>query len=253
MSVYRATGRPGWMDSGRAGRRVRPQRPSLRRAGASASAGSLPVARMPALAAILLGIGLLGCLGRSPEVSHFVLAAEGPGRVGEAGATEVAVLIGPVRLPAYLDRPQLARLRSDGAIELDEYTRWLGGFEENFLRAVAFEVARRTGSMRIVTHPSKAPFAFDARVRLHVDDLVVVDGRVLRVRVRWSLVGAAEDGGAELHVMEEDRPLVDGSDAAIVAAHDEALAELGRRIADAVSARARGERVGGAAGGEAAR
>jgi uncharacterized lipoprotein YmbA len=189
----------------------------------------------------LLSVGVFGCLGRSPEVSHYVLAASGPGRVGEPVAGDVGVLIGPVRLPAYLDRPQWARLNSDGSIELDEYTRWLGGFEENFLRAVAFEVSRRTSSTRVVTHPSKAPFPFDARVRLHVDDLVIVDGGILRVRIRWSLTGAGPDAVTTLHVMEEDLPVVDGAEAAIVAAHDEALSELGRRISEAIQAETPGE------------
>lgn len=190
--------------------------------------------RSVAITSLLAGVlALAGCLGRSPDVEHFVLASEGPGTLGAAGADATAVLIGPVRLPAYLDRPQLARLDAGGAIELDEFTRWLGGFEENFLRAVSFEVAKRTGSIRVVTHPSKAPFAFDAKVRLHVDDLVVVDGRALRIRIRFSI---DRGGDVALYVFEADRPLADGANATIVAAHDAALAELGKRIAEAVAA-----------------
>ena len=142
-----------------------------------ATVSSCTVPALMGLCLVLLG----GCLGRSPDVEHFVLASQGPAKVGEAGTTAPAVLVGPVRLPAYLDRPQVARLGAGGSIALDEYTRWLGGFEENFLRAVSFEVARQTGSSRVVTHPSKAPFDFDAKVRLHVDDLVVVEGTSLRV------------------------------------------------------------------------
>ena len=192
---------------------------------------------VPALMGLCLVL-VSGCLGRSPDVEHFVLASQGPAKVGEAGTTAPAVLVGPVRLPAYLDRPQVARLGAGGSIALDEYTRWLGGFEENFLRAVSFEVARQTGSSRVVTHPSKAPFDFDAKVRLHVDDLVVVEGTSLRVRIRWSISRAGSPDG--LHVFEEDRPLANGSNASIVAAHDAALAELGRRIAEAVALSTRG-------------
>ena len=38
---------------------------------------------------------------------------------------DVAVLVGPVRLPSYLERAQMARLESGGEIELDEFNRWL--------------------------------------------------------------------------------------------------------------------------------
>ena len=76
-----------------------------------------------------------GCLGRSPAADHFVLGSNGLLSL-DRRAPDLAVLIGPVRLPAYLDRPQMARLHSGGEVELDEYARWLGGFETNFLRAV---------------------------------------------------------------------------------------------------------------------
>ncbi len=194
--------------------------------------------RRAAMLAFAIPMLLGGCLGRSPGVEHFVLASQGPAKIGDAGLSAPAVLVGPVRLPAYLDRPQVARLGAGGSISLDEYTRWLGGFEENFLRAISFEVARQTNSSRVVAHPSKAPFEFDARVRLHVDDLVVVEGRTLRVRIRWVIaVAGAEDG---LHVFEEDRPLADASNASIVAAHDAALAALAGEIAEAVERSTRG-------------
>ncbi|MFP6655189.1 MAG: ABC-type transport auxiliary lipoprotein family protein, partial [Myxococcota bacterium] len=71
-----------------------------------------------------------GCLGRSPDVRHFVLGVSNSS-VATSRSTELAVLIGPVRLPAYLERSQMATLEEDGEIVLDEFGRWLGGFEEN--------------------------------------------------------------------------------------------------------------------------
>lgn len=182
----------------------------------------------------LLAIAVLsGCLGRSPNPEHFVLASDVQGEIG-AAAPEAALLIGPVRLPAYLDRPQIARLARPGEVGLDEFGRWLGGFEENFLRAVSLQVARKTGSIRVSTHPSKAPFPFDAQVRLHVDDMIVVEGSRLRVRIRFALVPKATGGTPILQVFEESFPLAGRSNLAVVAAHDAALEALSRRVVDAL-------------------
>ena len=178
----------------------------------------------------LMAASTLGCLGRSPGVEHFILGSGAVSQASLDSPNPVSILIGPVRLPAYLDRPQLARLQAGGHVELDEFTRWLGGFEKNFLRGLELEVARQTGSIRVATHPSKAPFPFDVQVRLHVDDLVVVDGRTLRVKIRWAIQRVGGDAPPELFAMDESITLENDSNEAIVAAHDAVLADLAGRL-----------------------
>lgn len=189
---------------------------------------------------IPLLVAASGCLGRSPQVRFFMLGVEDV-TPAEAGAPEVSVLIGPVRLPAYLDRPELARLGRDGEVELASTARWLGSFEQNFLRAVSLGVAKRLGSNEVVAHPSKAPFPIEYGVRLHVDDLIVEAGGSLRVRIRWALIGpagrgteAAEGPPARLYTFEERRTGIGSTAEARVRAHEAVLGELARRIADAI-------------------
>jgi uncharacterized protein len=216
----------------------------------SASTGVVRIPRfgIPSFALVLIFGGLLataGCLGRSPQVRFFMLGVM-PGVMpgsesGEAvqdGAPDVSVLVGPVRLPAYLARPELARLAADGEIELDSGHRWLGSFEENFLRATSLGIARRLGSTQVVAHPSKAPFPIEYTVRLHVDDLIVDADGAMRVQIRWALVGPAGRGtgplegpAARLFTLEELRSGVGASPEARVRTYEAVLDELATRIA----------------------
>lgn len=194
--------------------------------------------------ALVGGLGM-ACLGRSPEVEHYMLGtgspassrASSPASVAR-GAVAPAVLVGPVRLPAYLERPQLARLESGGGIELDEFHRWLGGFEQNFLRSLALGLARRLDSVKIVAHPSKAPFPIEHRVRLHVDDLIATPAGTLRVRIRWALIDEARGGDASppplLALFERELPIEGDSAVALVAAHDRAVEALVEDVAAAL-------------------
>ncbi len=175
-----------------------------------------------------------GCLGRSPEVRHYILGSFGSGTEA-ASAKDVAVLVGPVRLPAYLERPQIARLESGGLVELDETDRWLGGFEENFLRALTSGLARKLGSVKIVQHPSRAPFSLDYRVQLHVDDLIDVTGEALRVRIRWSLQIEGAEEPAEIFLMQESVPIKSSGSQGVVEAHEVALDRLVQSIAKAIA------------------
>lgn len=206
------------------------------------------VAEAPRFPALTFGLALIfglllatsGCLGRSPQVRHFMLGTETQGPA-ENGAPNVSVLVGPVRLPAYLARPELARLEPGGEVELDSRHRWLGSFEENFLRAASLGIAKRLGSSQVVPHPSKAPFSIDYTVRLHVDDLIVEAGGAMRVGIRWALVGPAGRGtgplegpATRLFSFEEQRSGVGASPEALVRAHEVVLGELARRIAAAI-------------------
>ena len=189
---------------------------------------------------IVLFMFCQGCLGRSPSVRHFMLGtSEPPATVAQS--LDVAVVVGPVRLPAYLDRAQIASLEGNGKIGLDEYNRWLGGFEENFLRAISLGLAGELGSKRIVSEPSRAPFEVDYRVRLHVDDLISSKGEGLRVRVRWALMPERDKEPAKLFEMDEVVLIGGDSVEELVRAHDDAIAELVRRIASELVAHESGD------------
>ena len=179
-----------------------------------------------------------GCLGRSPEVERYMLgapAAASPSRSADSSASGVAILVGPVVLPAYLERSQLARLEDGGEIELDEFSRWLGGFEKNFLRGISLGLARELDSVKVVPSPSSAPFPLDYRIRLHVDDLVFVAPRnVLRVRIRWALIAEESESPARLFLLETEIPVEAGGNAGLVRAHEAAIARLVSEIAQAV-------------------
>ena len=192
--------------------------------------GLTRTARFTGVGTMMLLVALsAGCLGRSPAADHFVLGSNGLLSI-DRRAPDLAVLIGPVRLPAYLDRPQMARLHSGGEVELDEYARWLGGFETNFLRAVSLGVARQLGSIRVTTFPSSAGFPFDAQIRIHIDDFVVVDDELLRVRIRCAVLREQSGAPPVFFLHEASVPLEGNSTEGVVNAHDKALTSFVAKI-----------------------
>ena len=198
------------------------------------SARTNPRRRRALLAASILTVAVAGgCLGRSPDVRHFVLGRPTPAAAAPS-VDGLAVLVGPVRLPEYLQRAQIARLDPSGEVRLDETNRWLGGFESNLLRALAMGLAERLDSARVVSHPSKAPFEMDYRIRIHVDDLVAQDGERLRVRIRWALQPSDPEEPAGLFMMDRAFPIAAVEAEALVAAHETALAELVEAMARSI-------------------
>jgi len=212
----------------------------------SRSRGTRPTLAL-AVFGLFLGLLVVGCLGRSPEVEHFMLGKvqiEAGG--GSRAHSEVAVLVGPVKLPAYLERPQIATLEENGEVELDETSRWLGGFEDNFLRSVSRGLAHDLDSIRIAVAPSSAPFSFDYRIRIHIDDFVFVSNRDrLHARIRWALSSEESDTSPALFLLETFRELEDDSTEALVEAHEAVIAELVSQIVAEIDRREASPEAGG--------
>lgn len=179
--------------------------------------------------AVAVAIASSACLGRSPEPRLFTLGAT-PRAADAPLDSELAVLVGPVRFPRYLERPQLVRRLEGGELDLDEFNRWAGSFEENVVRALSLDVANRLRSDRVVAYPSDPPFALDYRVRIHFDELVVGPDDVLRMRARWSIRHGQNDAPPRIGRTDLDRPVSGRSIEAVVRAHEEAVAALGKAL-----------------------
>jgi len=181
--------------------------------------------------ATLLALALLagtGCLGRSPAPRLYTLAAVG-GTIAEPAPGELALLVGPVRLPDYLDRPQIVTREGPNEVVADEFHRWAGGLEANVLRALAANLGERLQTRRVVTAPDPPPFAIDYQVFVDFDELVAGDDE-LALRARWVIRDGAEETRA-IGSSSLTEPVAGGV-AGLIAAHERALGGL----ADALSA-----------------
>jgi uncharacterized lipoprotein YmbA len=186
----------------------------------------LATRRAIAIAATVLA---LGCLGRSPQVRFYAISAvqgTAPDR-----ASDLAIGVGPLSLPRYLDQPQLVTRVHGSRLAYDEQNRWAGGLESNVLRALGDDLSARLGTQRVVVYPAAAPFPLDYRVTL---DIFQFDGRPggeLVLRARWIVHDGSGEAGPWSAESEIRHPLPDGDVESLVAAHAVALGELAGEIA----------------------
>lgn len=91
---------------------------------------------MLGLIAVLLT--LAGCIGGSSPKERFYMLEPLSG-VGQPGPeTEELGIIGlrPVKLPAYLDRPQIVRSIGKNTYQISEFHRWAESLEQNITRVL---------------------------------------------------------------------------------------------------------------------
>jgi uncharacterized lipoprotein YmbA len=75
---------------------------------------------------LLLGVMLSGCA-RSPASRHYVFAPQEGWRqvaVRDSASSDYTIRFAVVKLPAYLDRPQIVTRASDNEIHINQFDRW---------------------------------------------------------------------------------------------------------------------------------
>lgn len=197
----------------------------------------------------VIGCLMIGCLGSSPNVRLYTMNPQSDASV--AGASDgLAVGVGPIRVPRYLDRPEWVTrpVGSASRLDVDDYRQWAGGFASNVQSVLAQDLAARLGTQRVVTYPATAPFPLDYRIAVDFHAFEAVEGEAVELRASWVIRAGKAGGGPWIGQSTMRRAIADKSPEALVAAHNEALALL----ADAIAARIAGLPKGGAVGEEAA-
>lgn len=182
-----------------------------------------------ALAALMLS----ACLGgRSPSVQFYNLSATETGSAGTELADKPAIAVGPAIFPKSLRRSQVVIRTGPNTVELDEFNRWAGSLSADFLDALGTNLGALLSTERVSVYPAEARYPLDYRVTLDVDRFDGAPGASLVLSVRWT-VSRGDDGNvlAVRHARIE-KPVAGDSVADLVRAHDAAVADLSRQVAD---------------------
>lgn len=183
--------------------------------------------------AALLGSLLLGACASSPPSTFYVLTplkleASGPALDGG----DLAVGLGPVTFPVFLDRPQIVSRETGNRLALDELHRWGGTVQDDFLRVWSENLAMLLGTSRILVFPNAVQYPLDFHL---VADILAfersAEGAAL-LKVRWSVLDPGSNRVLAVHERVYARAVaVPGDQNALVAALSETLADFSRDVA----------------------
>jgi uncharacterized lipoprotein YmbA len=148
-----------------------------------------------------------------------------------------SVAVGPVTIPAVIDRPQIVVSSGPNQVQLDEFNRWASPLQSNISQVVADNLASILGTARISMFPQTMSAAADYRVAIHVQTFDSAPGNAATLDAVWT-VSRAKDGKTQTGrtALREASP--SGGYDGVAAAHSRALARLSRDIADAIQAMA---------------
>jgi uncharacterized lipoprotein YmbA len=185
----------------------------------------------------LLVLLFVGCRSTPPPTTFYTLTtvtkAETAGQ-SLAPKGDLAIGIGPVQLPGYLDRPQIITRTAPDRLTLSEFNRWGGPLQQDFPRVLAENVAALLGTDRVLAYPWGDRLDPAYRVALDVQQFDGALGGVAVLKVTWIVTG--REGKTPLAVRKADiQEPVSGNDYdALVSAQSRAVAALSREIAEQI-------------------
>ncbi|VVS94100.1 PqiC family protein [Desulfoluna spongiiphila] len=117
---------------------------------------------MPKIVNLIVAGALLlmaGCTSSSTAVTYHLLHPVAASVEAGSWDPSTYVVVGPVDLPSYLDRPQMVARRSDHTLSVNEYQRWAEPLDEGIARTVAENLSRLTGGDKVFLYPFDTPKA----------------------------------------------------------------------------------------------
>jgi uncharacterized lipoprotein YmbA len=147
-------------------------------------------------------------------------------------AVNYSVVVGPVSVPAEVDRPQFTVQVAPNQVVVDEFNRWAAPLNENIARVVAEDLTTLLGTSQVSTLPL-ANFEPAYRVSIEVQQFESVPGKSALVEAVWVVQKASGKVSLSGHTLATEPVSGDGFNA-LAAAHSRALAKVSSDIAAAI-------------------
>ena len=152
-----------------------------------------------------------------------------------ATPSDLSVAVGPVSVPAVVDRPQIVVSTGPNEVRLDEFNRWASPLQNNIARVVAENLIAMLGTPRVTLFPQTLSADADYRAIIEVQGFESAPGEAATLDAVWT-VSRAKDGKSRTGRTTVREPTPEKGYDALAAAHSRAVARLSRDIADAVQA-----------------
>jgi uncharacterized protein len=174
---------------------------------------------------------MMGCAS-TPPAQFYTLS---PAAKQADAAASYSIAVGPVSVPAAVDRPQIVVRTGPNQVTFDEFNRWASPLQSDIARVVAENLASTLGTPSVTVFPQSSGDGASYRVVIDTLRFESVPGEAATLDALWTVL--SQKGNQSRAGRTTVREPVQGSGyAALVAAHSRALERLSGDIAGVIHA-----------------
>ena len=186
----------------------------------------------------VLMVFLLAACSTTPEVRYYTLnpSFEMQQDISEAvSGDHVAVGLGPVVFPKFLNRPQIVIRQSPNRVKVSEFHRWASPLQGDFLRVLAKNISILLPMSRVAVYPWKDQYSPTYRIKLNVEQFDGQFGKHVILDVTWSVAKQKDENDTVVKNSLIKEPVSTEDYEAIVAAKSRAIAVLSQEIVSVIN------------------
>jgi len=169
-----------------------------------------------------------GCAS-TPSRFYTLSAASG----ATPSSSRLSVVIGPVSVPASVDRPEIVITTGPNQLRLEEFDRWASPLQDEIGRAVAENLIGILHTPHVTLASQDLGTGAQYGVIIGVQKLVSMPGEAASLDAAWSVRRTKDGKTITGRTTARETVRKPGYDA-LVAAHSRAVARLSRDIAEAI-------------------
>ena len=128
--------------------------------------------RILQIACVTMVVGVMmltACGGRTPPAKFYTLQPVEQSSTGKSLPLDVALAVGPVAIPAALDRAEIVTRDAGNAISFSQYHRWAGPLEEDIASVMAQNIANLLDTERVTPFTRENIFQPTHRVVININ------------------------------------------------------------------------------------
>lgn len=171
-----------------------------------------------------------GCA--SPRSNFYTLSSEAK---AVATGADYSVVVGPVTVPAAVDRPQIVTRLATNRVAVEEFHRWASPLRDALARVVAENLSAMLGTPHVTVFSQPKGAGARYRVLFDVVRFESAPGEAVTLDAVWTVRGAP-DGAMRTGRTTVIEPVTDREYVSLAAGHSRALGRLSGDIADAILA-----------------
>lgn len=194
-----------------------------------------------ALITIILGVTFLisgSCALRSSTATKFYILSPLTRPVvekqNEKGKKCKTIGVGPLHLPAYLDRPQIVTRVNPNELKLAELDNWAEPLKDNVTRVLVENISRLLCTEAVVIFPWKKSSHIDFQIDIKI---VWMDGKLGEKAIlvtQWAIIDASGKSVLLTKKSQYTESVTETTYSALVAAHSRLIATFSHDIAQAI-------------------
>ncbi len=134
-------------------------------------------------------VPLTGCIGGStPPAQFYLLEPISEGASSASGiSTKPMIALGPVRIPRYIDRPQIVTASGKNAYQLNEFNRWAESLDDNISRVLAQNLSRLAPVDVVLANASNRARQAQLRVSVNILEFHVNPQGQAGLNAQWQI------------------------------------------------------------------